>query len=980
VAGAADYAGVAEDQLLDADDDSVPAAERIQAPTPRYTPLYLALSTLLLATESWLRSHGGRGLRYAIRVVWIAVAFAGLILLVGPVINKPLTLDDITESASTATQNWIAREFAVDYRVSHAADGSMVVDVEERIAAFFPEQVSEAGIDRVLAIQYEGQALDPSAISATLDGAAIDVVDSSTPEQLTVRLGNGNRLEGDHAFVLNYRLHNLAYAATDEASELPVDLLTWDVFGPSWPQGSAGIDVTLSLPKDVNDRLIRPPRGSVAWLIAGAGGWLEPEPTSADDQTVSYNFTNSQRLPPHSEARFTLSFESGTFTMPPPTALHWVQVFGPLAPLAILALTLLFALAARAVAWSDERGRPWYVAQSSPPDRTTPRMAAQILGEPRSMELAEALKAIDQGGEPQKPQRVRLLKAAQIARRTGLLGDRPRALSRYFTAMERRAQLSEGIRRVPRGFVRDLFIAAPIALTLVQWGIIRQLSYQVVLAVVWWPVAFVLVSSVLAAVILWIALSVRPLTRKGALAKQYLMGIAAYADQTTLLKRAEPTDKLLPYVVLLSPPRAAGHEVRRMIEESTGDKLASSGWQTREFLSGTRLAIMALSVALVIGAITVAALLPAPYRSAVNYQTYGGDLPGSHLTKVQSFDAIGTLTRAADGNARVDVTEHLTVDFGDGTSSRVPQFAQQWPDQVDGQSLGLEVTAVHIDGGSVPFVVEPDADTVLMRTTLPTVLTGPHNVDINYVVTSAAVAANSFEQGGALVDRVRWAALLDGWQHNSDWGDEPVPDPIRVEFRIAEDLVPLVITGGWISKDTDAKTRVASWQPSVVPFDPPTTEGGATAYILNLTPEGEHAGWPLNLTVDDVGARADFAPGTFVGPSAAALAVTGFRTILPVVLLLPLAAAAILIGALGAHLGAHKRRRVFESGPVRDLVWWLSPASTLAVCILFVWVAASASGNHSMVPLLGFSTLAAIAASALGLVLTRRSRWSNSVG
>jgi hypothetical protein len=88
-------------------------------------------------------------------------------------------------------------------------------------------------------------------------------------------------------------------------------------------------------------------------------------------------------------------FEPGTFRMPPPTPLFILQSFGPLLPLAFLVLTLLFAIAARAVAWSDERGRPWFVAQSEPPDGVTPRMAAMVLRAPQTLELTTALARVD---------------------------------------------------------------------------------------------------------------------------------------------------------------------------------------------------------------------------------------------------------------------------------------------------------------------------------------------------------------------------------------------------------------------------------------------------------------------------------------------------------------------------------------------------------------------------------------------------------
>src|SRR5690606_37753134 len=473
-------------------------------------------------------------------------------------------------------------------------------------------------------------------IEATLDGQRVDVTRSATADRLTLAVAGDDELTGDHEFVLRYELSDLAYTSTDTATGTTVDTLAWDVFGPSWPQGLAGLDVRVTIPEDVDDQLIRQPRGNLAWTIVGAGEWLEPEPSGPGE--VTYEFSNDQRIPPHANAWFTMNFEAGTFTMPAPSALYWVQVFGPLAPLAFLAITLLLAFAARAVAWGDERGRAWFVAQYDPPKGITARLAAHILREPAAMELSDALVAARGTTQDSGRPRELLIAAAKVARRTGRIGDRPRAVSRYLAAPERRMQVKKGLRRIPRGFVRDFFIAAPIALTIVQWGLVRQLSEQAILAVVWWPVAFVVASSVIAAIVLFIAVSARPLTRKGALLKQHLGGIGVYAERTQLLQRGQATDPLLPYAVLLAAPRTAGKSVVGLIEGELGEPGVSGRWHTLEFLTWPRLIVRMLAVLLVAGVITTVAVLPAHDARSPRYNAYSGDISGSTSTQVASVD------------------------------------------------------------------------------------------------------------------------------------------------------------------------------------------------------------------------------------------------------------------------------------------------------------------------------------------------------
>ncbi|PJJ62397.1 DUF2207 domain-containing protein [Compostimonas suwonensis] len=948
-------------------------SERIPDEAPQHTALWVLLSRWLLGAEAWLRSHGGRGLRLGLLGFWSLVALAGVVLLIGPVINKPLSLDDITGSAAGVTDRWIAREFAVDYRLSRTPDGALTARVEERISANFPEGTDERGIQRMLASQYQGHALDPSDVEATLDGMPVDVGRSETADTLTLTMDAAQRLQGDHVFVLSYDLSHLAYPATDTATGQPVDLLQWDVFGPSWPQGLAGLDVTVTMPDDLDGQLIRQPRGSLAWTIVGTGEWLDPEPGGAADE-VSYRFTNDQRLPPHAQAWFTMSFEPGTFAMPAPTPLYWVQTFGPLAPLAFLLATLLLAFAARAVAWGDARGRPWFVAQSDPPKDVTPRMAAQILRTPATMELAEALEAARKGARGTE-RRARMIEAARVARRTGRIGDRPRALSRYLAASERRRQLKDGLRRIPRGFVRDLFIAAPLALTIVQWGIVRQLSYQVVLAVVWWPFAFVVVSSAIAAVIVWIALSSRPLTRRGALVRQYLLGIGVHAERTRLLDRGSIGDRALPYAVLLEPPRSAGARVVERIEGELGEADASSRWRTQEFLTGPRLLIRALSVVLVAGAITAVSALPGPYPQSDRALSYSGDVPGTLWTKVQSVDVVGELSRADDGRARVDVTERLEVSFSD-EGSRVPQFAQEWPNRLDGQDLGLRVESVTIDGREVPFTTQQEKGTLLMSTALAEVITGSHEVQLDYALESAAAAVDS---RSGVVDRVRWAALLDGWEYDSQWGEEPVPDPIRVELRVDDELAALATASGWISRDAQTDQGARDWKPSIVPFDAADaataadaagSADGARSHVLELT-ENEFGGWPFELTVDDVGVSLDFPAGTFAGPDADAMRMTQLLAILPVLVVVALGLLAFGLGAASVIRALARRGRRVAPGPFRDLLWWLTPSATLAAIILFVWATSDMPPDYREFAPLGLSTLAALLGCAAALTFTR---------
>jgi hypothetical protein len=529
--------------------------------------------------------------------------------------------------------------------------------------------------------------------------------------------------------------------------------------------------------------------------------------------------------------------------------------------------------------------------------------------------------------------------------------------------------VTDGIRYVPRGFVRDLFILAPIALTIVQWGLVRQLSYQPVLSYVWWPLAFVLVSTLIAAVVWGIALSSRPLTRRGAIIKQYLLGIDVYAEQTNLLDRGVVSERVLPYAVLLASPRTVGGRIVAMIEGELSETGITRGWLTRDFLTAPRLIIRGLSVLLVVGAIVTVATVSPPYPRSDGYISYNADVPGTIWSTVTGAVITGELGRTEDGRARIDATESLSVTFEDGGSS-VPQFAQQWPTSLNGQALDTRVTAVRLDGSPVDFDTETVDDTLLLTTRLVDSLDGTFDLEIDYSVASAAVAAS---HNGEVVDRVRWVALLEGWDFSYNWRHDPPPTPLRIEFSLSDELADLGGNSGWISLDTDSADSPRDWEPSVVPFDTARRFDGQSTYSLALVAD-DLGGFPFDLTVDDVGASVDFPAGTFVGPEPAALQRARFAEAAPLLGIQLIAALAFIFGVAGTVRSVSRRSRVFDASPFRDLVRWFTPAATLATLILFIWESADMPSSHSAFPPLAVATVAALTACVFGLVFTRASK------
>src|SRR5690606_291884 len=113
-----------------------------------------------------------------------------------------------------------------------------------------------------------------------------------------------------------------------------------------------------------------------------------------------------------------------------------------------------------------------------------------------------------------------------------------------------------------------------------------------------------------------------PLTEKGALVKQHLQGIDAFASQTQLLDRGTSADRALPFAVLFGRPRDTGKRVVALVEAELDVRNGSKQWLTSGFLTWSRIVVRMISVLSVIAAITFVSIAPqyAPRHDPISYE------------------------------------------------------------------------------------------------------------------------------------------------------------------------------------------------------------------------------------------------------------------------------------------------------------------------------------------------------------------------
>ncbi|PRI11364.1 hypothetical protein [Leucobacter massiliensis] len=963
---------------------------RIPDPQPAHTPLFAWLARILTAVEARLRARGDATVRNAIRALWAIVALVGAFLLVGPIVNEPLDIDDVLASAKIDEVDWIASDARIDYAVSRDPGGRFAVTGTEHYTANFTNG-PEARIERVFPTEFQGRDTGFELSSATVDGqpAEVELRRGATVTRVLISPPGGERFEGSSEIELSFALRDLVTEKHDDATGTEVERWSWDLLGASWPQATKGLAVSVTLTPELDAALLRAPRAHVGWLLIGGTAWLSPEAETAEG--VRYAFTNDDTLPPYPDLVIDLSFERGTFTLPATTALFWWQSWGPLLPLAVLGVFALFALAARRVVWADSAGEPWYLPRAEPPDELTAAEAAQLRQRPWHAELIDALSR----GVPPRPGRKRrkeraeppsrqwLTAVARAGMRAGRLGNLPSVLRRQARWDRDDRAVAAELRWVPDSYVRDSFIFGSLAIALLQWGLLRQLSHQVMLTVVWWPALFVLCSTVLALLTVWAVWRPRPLTRAGALAMQQLKGIDAYARATRLVDRGPVDDPLLPYALLGVGPRRGGRGVARLAAQESGDRWLWRGWRTEHFVSMPAILALLLALATLAAAIFTVSTRPSPYEQAEFVTWPSSNAPGAIWAQIEGFDIAAELDRDEQAGARLSVTERLRVRFTPGGSS-VPQLAREWPRERLGQSLGLAVESVRVDGEEVPFAETAGAHTTAMVTRMSEVRDGPSDVEVRYTLSRPVVDA---PDGPDSQQQLRWAAALGFWEDsyytnpaNPFDGSAPVR-PLRVELTVAPELVAEIRTGGWIASDRDAERvpaeRGNGFRPWVseqrvylgegledsVLHDLRIGEernGGDGSLIVSLdadavqsrvaedlgseTPAGPwgvseeiNAGlekYELDLT-GDLGAVLNFPAGTFSNVD-----VDGYERYrsayqLPYATVLALAGAVAAASAGTFVFALRLRRRA--SASLRTIAFGAIPLAAAAQCVLFCW-------------------------------------------
>ncbi len=517
---------------------------------------------------------------------WSVALIAALTLGLGmqPAAAMPTATADVSDFSFES--------FSADYFLDLDASGQATLRVVETLVARFPDFDQNRGIIRALPLTYGEYPLEPSMISVT-DGQGNPVYYERGDYNgfAEFALGTDEYVQGRTVYVLEYTMKN----PIRNFSDAGVDEFYWDINGTGWGQSFDSVSARVFL----SDRLASALTGNASCYIGYYGDVDACEISSNSDGTRFEAAVGP--LGSYQTLTVAIGFEGGTVVQPQLPRDSWIVQIAPKVLLGIQGLIVAIAIAVRTFLWRNARGRGTIIAEYTPPGDSDLLLDANIVGRPASglpalfvdFAVRGIIRIIDTdpgdsiGNDRQRFSLEFVSNGDASARETAVLkalfgkgadpGKRvnPGSISASTGASLYGLAASTSSYAISHGLRAEQTSAASKHLGRAAFWTLAAF----VPVWIWASFADVLDGSVvipaLGAVALWIAVPIilikpKLLTRKGAEAKEYLLGIREYltiaeADRMRVLQspegaeRVDATDvdavvklneRLLPYAVL----------------------------------------------------------------------------------------------------------------------------------------------------------------------------------------------------------------------------------------------------------------------------------------------------------------------------------------------------------------------------------------------------------------------------------------------
>ncbi|WP_426321562.1 DUF2207 domain-containing protein [Microbacterium sp. E-13] len=514
----------------------------------------------------------------------------------------------------------------VEYRLGRAEDGTSTLTVVETFVAVFPDFDQNHGMRRAIPDNYQGAPLNPHLVSITDENGATRAAETESEDGFYFMTSRADGfVHGRQTYVFTYTLENVTRYFPDTAS----DEFYWDVNGTGWPQSFGRVTARVTMPDDLEAART----GSQACYFGYEGDDQQCAIADVDGAVAA----SAENLQPYQTMTIAIGFAPRTFTAFDPS--YFASPWGWLqSGVGLLGLTtaVVLAVIARVRHLRDEPGRPVIIAEYTPPRDIDALESAVLLGKTSKAIPAEVLEQAVVGsirieeGPRRWFSRTRLkavLVDPSLADGDGrmlLPGLFPSGTpgeefefggsdTRFSTTAQKVLKAAEkelrsrGLRRrVPlRARAVPLVVAIGSAALVLLFGIAAASAY----VTVWVPVLLIF-GAVLIVLVVAGLVARKPLTAKGAEARDHLRGLEEFiewaeADRIRMLQSpqgaervkvdiADPRVKLklyealLPYAVVFGQEKKWAQELAVLYGEGNapGWYGGSSGFNAAAFSAG----------------------------------------------------------------------------------------------------------------------------------------------------------------------------------------------------------------------------------------------------------------------------------------------------------------------------------------------------------------------------------------------------------
>lgn len=470
------------------------------------------------------------------------------------------------------TSDFTFDSFDAEYHLG-IEDGHASLRVVETLVARFPDFDQNRGIIRAIPLRYGEVDLQVQVLSVTDEHGDPVFWERSDYEGFAeLALGTDEFVHGPTTYVIEYTMRDVIRHFSDSAG----DEFYWDINGDGWAQPFGRVSAQVFVPAELAAALT----GDASCYL----GYYRDTRTCqiTRDATGSRFEATVGPVSPYNTLTIAIGFEGGTVVQPELPRDSWIVQVAPKAILGLAALQLLLALFVRRVLWGDKRGRGTIIAQFEPPRGSNLLIDADIVdrvpaGLPALLidfAVRGMVKIID--NQPSAPTALGDAQrySIELVAADGAAAQESKVLVTLFGAA-----LKPGKRVNPGSLSRDIgasLYGLPASTALhatsdglrFQAGTARQqkwlrrpLPWTVALFVPVW--AWALFNDVLDGSVVWLAILTavtavvasgflsRParLTEKGALAKEYLLGIREYltiaeADRMRVLQSPQGAQRV----------------------------------------------------------------------------------------------------------------------------------------------------------------------------------------------------------------------------------------------------------------------------------------------------------------------------------------------------------------------------------------------------------------------------------------------------